>query len=133
MTFQYNGNFVTKITFSFGRIITINYNSENKITNYSIQNSGITKTFTATYQNNLLKQLVNNSNTDKTIFYYDNNSKVNKTDYFDNSYLTTTFYQYDTNGNVNQSNDNYSTFQFSYDTSNNPFKNVFPQIDPENS
>ena len=84
-----------------------------------------------TYQNNLLTELKNNTNTERTLFYYDSNNRVNKTDYYESGFLTTEFYQYDGNGNVIQSNDNYSTFQYTYNTLNNPFKNVFPQIDAE--
>ena len=130
--FEYNGDLIKRVTTDFGNTITINYNSNNTINNYIVQNTGEpTETFTATYQNNLLTELKNNTNTERTLFYYDSNNRVNKTDYYESGFLTTEFYQYDGNGNVIQSNDNYSTFQYTYNTLNNPFKNVFPQIDAE--
>ena len=122
---EYNGNYITKITYSYGRIITINYTSDNKVLNYKIQEGTSSVTYSTIYENNLLKNIF------EYTFYYNTNNQVIKTFDSDNFAYPNTFYQYDTNGNVNQSNDDYSTFQFTYDSSNNPFKNVFPQIDPE--
>ncbi len=34
-------------------------------------------------------------------------------------------------GNVNQQSDDYSILQYTHDNANNPFKNVFPQMDAE--
>lgn len=125
MNFEYNGNLITKITYSFGRIITITYGTDSKVINYNIQESGGSATYSATYVNNLLQRI------GTFTFYYNSNNQVIKSIDSDNFSYPNKFYGYDNNGNVIQSNDNYSTFQFTYDTANNPFKNVFPQIDPE--
>jgi hypothetical protein len=127
MQFEYNQNFITKITYSTGRIITINYTSDKKVLNYKIQEGTGSVTYSANYENNLLKNILTYT------FFYNTNNQVIQTIDSDNFFYPNSFYQYDTNGNVKQSNDDYSTFQFTYDNSNNPFKNVFPQIDPENS
>ena len=122
VNFEYNGNMITKIITSFGRNVTINYNSNNQITNYINQTGSNIETFNATYSNDLLTELKNNTNTERTLYYYDSNKRVNKTDYFENNFLQTTFYQYDTSGNVNQSNDLYSSFQYEYDSSSKPIQ-----------
>ena len=125
MDFEYIGNYITKITYSFGRVITIKYTPDNKVLNYKIQEGTSSVTYSATYENNLIKKILTN-----TFFYNSNNQVIKSTD-SDNYSYPNTFYEYDMLGNVKQSYDNYSTFQYTYDTKNNPFKNVFPQIDPE--
>ncbi len=136
MNYEYDGDLVKKITSSDGTlIIDINYSTNKKIANYRIQHLREPVPlviYTADYDNNLLKGIINDKNTEKTYFYYNSNGNVIKTEEYSSPFptiLSTTFYEYDVSGNVMQSKDDYSTFQYTYDNANHPFKNVFMQLD----
>lgn len=134
LNFQYNGNLITKVTTDFGNTITFSYDN-GKLKNYKVEYDGEEpETYNVVYENDLLKQISNSTNSEKYIFEYNSNKQVSKSKYYENNnLLETESYEYDNYGNIIETKLGSTSFQTSFDSSNNPFRYVFPQMDAENT
>ena len=126
--FEYINKFINNLTTDFGRNIIYNYN-ENRLTDFQTIQNGDTLTTNLIYNNNRLAEL-RTENDSLIIFYeYNNSNQIISTERNENGNTTITLYEYDNVGNVIMAQDDFSTLKFVYNERNNPFKNVFPQLD----
>ena len=73
----------------------------------------------------------NDDNSEIITYTYNSAGEVSQVVYNDSGFTETTSYQYDSSGNVRESEDDFEIIRYSYDDKNNPFRNVFPQLDAE--
>jgi YD repeat-containing protein len=128
LNFEYSGNLISKITTDYGTTITYNYDGDRLISLTTSQN-GESETTNFIYENNRLVETRTDDLSDIYKFSYNNSGQVNKVNWIAAGNDNISFIKYDNRGNVIEYADDFSTIKFSYDDKNNPFKNVFPQLD----
>jgi uncharacterized protein YcfL len=128
--FEYTEKLITSFTTDFGGNIIYNY-IDDRLTAFQTIQNGDTITTNLEYENNRLIELRKEDNSLIISYSYNNSDHVISTEQNENGAISITFYEYDDAGNVITARDDFSTLKFIYNERNNPFKNVFPQIDAE--
>jgi hypothetical protein len=130
LNFEYNENLISKITTDYGSTTTYNYDGKRLISFTTTQN-GTSETTQFIYENNRLVETRTDDELDIYKFFYNSSGQINKVNWIAAGNDNISFLEYDNRGNVIEEIDDFSTFRFTYDNKNNPFKNVFPQLDAE--
>jgi hypothetical protein len=131
--YEYSGQKLTKMTGDTGEIFVFQYDSNNKLHQFTSTYGNYSENTSATYTAGNLTQLyttasAGGSNTKK--FFYNQNNQVIKSEEFHNSSLyETVLYQYDTAGNVSKITIDGQVNNIAYDGKNHPFKNVTTQVE----
>lgn len=128
--FEYTNKFISSLSTNFGRNISYNY-SDGKLTSFQTVQNGDTLITNLSYENNRLIELRTEDGSLIISYLYNNLNQIASTERNENGAITITFYEYDDAGNVITAQDDFSTLKFIYNERNNPFKNVFPQLDAE--
>tara|TARA_R110002167_G_scaffold362349_1_gene581407 strand:+ start:377 stop:1222 length:846 start_codon:yes stop_codon:yes gene_type:complete len=129
--FYYSGNLITKITYnsednhkfiydSNNRLESIEYyNSDNKVDYYYSGN-----------QLSSIKYKLSRGYTRDIYLYYNSLGQINKSIRNENNeYENTYFYKYDSVNRLTETiNELGASEKYNYDNANNPFKNVYPQM-----
>ncbi|PVW16227.1 hypothetical protein [Marixanthomonas spongiae] len=128
--FEYMNKLIKKLDNNFGKTTIYNYNG-NQLTGFETIESNDTLVTNLIYENNRLSELRTEDENLIVLYTHNDSGQVISTERNENGKSTTTTYEYDTSGNVILAQDNFSTLKYTYNERNNPFKNVFPQLDAE--
>lgn len=129
--FYYSNNLITRITDNTGISGKFIYDLNDKLKAIEYDSGEKVNYFYSDDQLSSVKYLLARGYTREVYLFYNNLNQINKSVINENNqYENTYFYKYDSmNRLVETINDSGDSETYEYDNANNPFKNVYPQMD----